>query len=300
MMIVVLCASVGAAKKAGELLNGTTDFETKFLLPSALASEDRITAISGDRLLITALNDAEASDRNIRSVWEYYVNEIRWKRKAGEAVLLLEEDVTKSRLPYSLKTCPYFTFEEKERLLEYLSSPLNLSEQDAPTSQAVAPPARFNYIAGKIETPKTPSSDFSVRARKDTESDEACIKPRETHPSHPANARPASYTGTVRKKPDAQPSKPLFKQDAQRDVFGNEYGRPAGYDGKKLKNPKGVRTCGIAVIVIFALIISAIFFFVVFGIVGSLMSVSGITQITPTVSLIPVPLTSAAHFSILC
>lgn len=107
--------------------------------------------------LVLAVENTEQLAR-LQAVWQYYLDEIEWKRKeSGTIVIVCAEPLKRAYTPFRLKRFPVFT--DTRTLTQYLEEQASAPTKPAPTVPQISKPAtqitRAAEVTRTVETPQT-------------------------------------------------------------------------------------------------------------------------------------------------
>lgn len=114
--------------------------------------------------LFLAINEREQIDLpEVRKCWEFFENEIRWKRKpSGEILFIVPDDGVLKNLPLRLKKYGYFLSDEIDDAAAYCEDALQTAaEAQAKATKEMPPVKEIKYTPAENAVQQI---KFSVRA----------------------------------------------------------------------------------------------------------------------------------------
>ena len=117
---------------------------------------------NADILFVFVTEETQVDLPAVRSAWEFFDAEIRWKRKtAGEILFLAPADDVLKNLPLRLKKYGYFLTDEIEDAAAYCEDKLREADEKSKQAEAVPPVKQIRYSPPEDTVQQI---EFSVRA----------------------------------------------------------------------------------------------------------------------------------------
>ena len=91
---------------------------------SLVGGEGEAALLAADYLLLSTADARELDDREVSQAWNFYLDELRWKRKeSGEVIIIDCSDISfsPSRLAYGLKKCKRFRLKQIDEATRYMT-----------------------------------------------------------------------------------------------------------------------------------------------------------------------------------
>ncbi len=104
---------------------------------SLVDGEGEEALFAADYLLLSTADARELDDREVSQAWNFYLDELRWKRKeSGEVIIIDCSDVSfsPSRLAYGLKKCKRFRLKQIDEATRYMTG----GKQSSPSAGGFA------------------------------------------------------------------------------------------------------------------------------------------------------------------
>ncbi|MCI8612935.1 MAG: hypothetical protein HFE48_04475 [Clostridia bacterium] len=131
----VLVCEFGDSAHIGEI---KTAFENAGLILLDEGEDEKATLDTADFLVLAACDAKDLENKNAEDKWQYFLDEIKWKRKSGGEVIIIdtsEISFSPSRLSYALKKCKRYRIGGLDDAVKYMKG----GNESAVESQSVRP-----------------------------------------------------------------------------------------------------------------------------------------------------------------